>query len=132
MAEKSLDDQVTEKRQELEELERKKNGQGFAEYPKSIVDPKDPSRSYVVQNAEQESAVKKGLGTSDHGGKGISVSNTFDLTPEEQQAKVNAKAEADKEAAKGQSRLGGPEDEKAAAKAVKDKERADKAAGKGK
>lgn len=89
------DQEIAAKEQELEVLKARK--ENIAEYPKMIPDPSDSTRRIIVNSKEEEAR---------HQG---TVVPAFDLTPEEQEAKQEAKVEADKEAAGAKSRLAGPE-----------------------
>ena len=91
----NVDAEIAAKEQELEQLKAQRGEQGKQEYPKMIEMPGDPEKRLVVHSKEQEAA---------HRGE---VVQAFDLTPEEQEAKRLARAEADKEAAGAKSRLAG-------------------------
>jgi hypothetical protein len=111
------DNVIEEKKRELEELVAKRaNPQ---EYPKWVTDPSDPSKGYEVIDADHEARIRKGLGSGGEAGRGVVGGNTFDLTPEEQEAQRLAKAEADKDAANAKSRLAGPENPPEASDAPK-------------
>jgi hypothetical protein len=91
-------EEIAAKEQELEELKARADAP-IAEYPKMIPDPNNPELRIIVGSKEEHDA-KRGT-----------VVKAFDLTPEEQEAKNVARAEADKEAAGAKSRLAGPENE---------------------
>lgn len=98
---KTVDDEIADLQAKLKDAEEKKRQaeNPTQEYPKWVTDPNDPSVGFVVANKDEESKVKKGVAAGQ-------ASKTFDLTPEEEEAKKHAKAEADKDAAGAESRLG--------------------------